>query len=129
MPDRPESRQIRSGTIAGMRESMKKTVTEMMVLFLLRQKQMYVYEMSQEISRLTNGVYTFNTLYLAIYRLQERGHIKEAGKRQADNRVRVYFKITKSGQEYLHDLLEEYRLLTDSLDLLLALDGTLYPEE
>ena len=121
MPDRPESRQIRSGTIAGMRESMKKTVTEMMVLFLLRQKQMYVYEMSQEISRLTNGVYTFNTLYLAIYRLQERGHIKEAGKRQADNRVRVYFKITKSGQEY--------RLLTDSLDRLLALDGTLYPEE
>ncbi|WP_235983198.1 PadR family transcriptional regulator [Gemmiger gallinarum] len=108
---------------------MKKTVTEMMVLFLLRQKQMYVYEMSQEISRLTNGVYTFNTLYLAIYRLQERGHIKEAGKRQADNRVRVYFKITKSGQEYLHDLLEEYRLLTDSLDRLLALDGTLYPEE
>lgn len=129
MSDSPEPRPVRSGTVAGMRDSMKKTVTEMMVLFLLRQKQMYVYEMSQEISRLTNGVYTFNTLYLAIYRLQERGHIKEAGKRQADNRVRVYFKITESGQEYLQDLLDEYHLLTDSLNHLLDLDGALYHED
>ena len=129
MSDSPEPRPVRSGTVAGMRDSMKKTVTEMMVLFLLRQKQMYVYEMSQEISRLTNGVYTFNTLYLAIYRLQERGHITEAGKRQADNRVRVYFQITRSGEEYLQQLLAEYHLLTDSLNHLLAQDGTLYKED
>ena len=72
-------RASRSGTVAGMRDSIKKAVTEMMVLFLLRQKPMCVYEMSQEMSRLTGGVYTFNTLYLAIYRLQEHGHIAEAG--------------------------------------------------
>ena len=92
------SRASRSGTAAGMRDSIKKAVTEMMVLFLLRQKPMYVYEMSQEMSRLTGGVYTFNTLYLAIYRLQEHGHIAEAGKQEADNRIRVYFKLTDAGQ-------------------------------
>ena len=90
-------RASRSGTVAGMRDSIKKAVTEMMVLFLLRQKPMYVYEMSQEMSRLTGGVYTFNTLYLAIYRLQEHGHIAEAGKQEADNRIRVYFKLTDAG--------------------------------
>lgn len=123
------SRASRSGTAAGMRDSIKKAFTEMMVLFLLRQKPMYVYEMSQEMSRLTGGVYTFNTLYLAIYRLQEHGHIAEAGKQEADNRVRVYFKLTDAGQRYLDELLPTYREMIGALDALLAQDGKLYKEE
>ena len=123
------SRASRSGTAAGMRVSIKKAVTEMMVLFLLRQKPMYVYEMSQEMSRLTGGVYTFNTLYLAIYRLQEHGHIAEAGKQEADNRIRVYFKLTDAGQRYLDELLPTYREMIGALDALLAQDGRLYKEE
>lgn len=112
-----------------MRESLKKAVTEMMVLFLLRQRPMYVYEMSQELARLTGGVYTFNTLYLAIYRLQEHGHITETGKREADNRIRVYFALTEEGQRYLDELLPVYREMTGALDALLAQDGKLYKEE
>ncbi len=122
-------RASRSGTAAGMRDSIKKAVTEMMVLFLLRQKPMYVYEMSQEMSRLTGGVYTFNTLYLAICRLQEHGHIAEAGKQEADNRIRVYFKLTDAGQRYLDELLPTYREMIGALDALLAQDGKLYKEE
>lgn len=122
-------RASRSGTAAGMRDSIKKAVTEMMVLFLLRQKPMYVYEMSQEMSRLTGGVYTFNTLYLAIYRLQEHGHIAEAGKQEADNRIRVYFKLTDAGRRYLDELLPTYREMIGALDALLAQDGRLYKEE
>ena len=123
------TRASRSGTAAGMRDSIKKAFTEMMVLFLLRQKPMYVYEMSQEMSRLTGGVYTFNTLYLAIYRLQEHGHIAEAGKQEADNRIRVYFKLTDAGQRYLDELLPTYREMIGALDALLAQDGKLYKEE
>ena len=129
MANTNSSRAPRSGTAAGMRESIKKAVTEMMVLFLLRQKPMYVYEMSQEMSRLTGGVYTFNTLYLAIYRLQEHGHIAEAGKQEADNRIRVYFKLTDAGQRYLDELLPTYREMIGALDALLAQDGKLYKEE
>lgn len=129
MTDSKSSRSSRSGTAAGMRDSIKKAVTEMMVLFLLRQKPMYVYEMSQELARLTEGVYTFNTLYLAIHRLQERGHIAEAGKREADHRIRVYFTLTETGQQYLDELLSAYREMTGALDGLLALDDRLYKEE
>ena len=128
MAESNSSRIQRSGTAAGMRESMKKAVTEMMVLFLLRQKPMYVYEMSQSLSRLTSGVFTFNTLYLAIYRLQEHGHIAEAGKQTADNRIRVYFKLTDAGRKYLDELLFTYHEMTDALDALLALDGNLFRE-
>ena len=129
MAESNSSRASRSGTAAGMRDSIKKAVTEMMVLFLLRQKPMYVYEMSQEMSRLTGGVYTFNTLYLAIYRLQEHGHIAEAGKQEADNRIRVYFKLADAGQRYLDELLPTYREMIGALDALLAQDGKLYKEE
>lgn len=129
MAESNSPRASRSGTAAGMRDSIKKAVTEMMVLFLLRQKPMYVYEMSQEMSRLTGGVYTFNTLYLAIYRLQEHGHIVEAGKQEADNRIRVYFKLTDAGQRYLDELLPTYREMIGALDALLAQDGKLYKEE
>lgn len=129
MAESNSSRASRSGTAAGMRDSIKKAFTEMMVLFLLRQKPMYVYEMSQEMSRLTGGVYTFNTLYLAIYRLQEHGHIAEAGKQEADNRIRVYFKLTDAGQRYLDELLPTYREMIGALDALLAQDGKLYKEE
>ena len=129
MAESNSPRASRSGTAAGMRDSIKKAVTEMMVMFLLRQKPMYVYEMSQEMSRLTGGVYTFNTLYLAIYRLQEHGHIAEAGKQEADNRIRVYFKLTDAGQRYLDELLPTYREMIGALDALLAQDGKLYKEE
>lgn len=129
MAESNSPRASRSGTAAGMRDSIKKAVTEMMFLFLLRQKPMYVYEMSQEMSRLTGGVYTFNTLYLAIYRLQEHGHIAEAGKQEADNRIRVYFKLTDAGQRYLDELLPTYREMIGALDALLAQDGKLYKEE
>lgn len=129
MTDSNSTRVSRSGTAAGMRESIKKAVTEMMVLFLLRQKPMYVYEMSQELARLTKGAYTFNTLYLAVYRLQKHGHIAEAGKREADHRVRVYFTLTEAGQRYLDELLSAYREMTGALDGLLAQDDRLYKEE
>ena len=90
---------------------------------------MYTYEMSQELTRLTDGVYTFNTLYLAIYRLQEHGYITEAGKQEAGNRLRVYFKLTDAGQRYLDELLPTYREMIGALDSLLAQDGKLYKEE
>lgn len=118
----------KSGTPAGMHEAMKRATTEMLVLFLLRQKSMYAYEMIQEMARLTNGVMTFNTLYIAIYRLQEREFICEAEKRVMENRVRVYFAITEKGRKYLGQLMEEYTSTTRAIDALLAQDGRLYQE-
>ena len=80
-----------------MRDAMKKATTEMLVLFMLRQKPMYTYQMAQEVSRLTQGVLTYNTMYLAVYRLQENGFIEEAEKRIEDGRARIYLGITSSG--------------------------------
>ena len=56
-----------------MRDAMKKATTEMLVLFMLRQKPMYTYQMAQEVSRLTQGVLTYNTIVLPHDNLAEWG--------------------------------------------------------
>lgn len=126
MPLKEGEQSGKSGTLAGMRDAMKKATTEMLILFLLRQKEMYVYETIQEMARLTDGVLTFNTLYLAIYRLQEREQIRESERRIVDGRARAYFAITPKGQEYLQSLMEEYRIMTGAINSLLVRDGQLY---
>lgn len=112
----------------GMRDAMKKATTEMLVLFMLRQKPMYTYQMAQEVDRLTQGVLTYNTMYLAVYRLQEGGYIQEVEKRIEDGRARIYLGITPAGQAYYEQLRAEYGIFTAALEGLMARDGALYPE-
>ncbi len=111
-----------------MQDAMKKATTEMLVLFMLRQKNMYTYQMAQEVNRLTQGVLSYNTMYLAVYRLQERGYIEEAEKRIEEGRARIYLGITPAGQAYYEQLRAEYGIFTAALEGLMARDGALYPE-
>ena len=46
-----------AGTPAGIRESLKKATTEMLVLFLLERKPMYTYEMMQTIKLMIFGLF------------------------------------------------------------------------
>ena len=115
-------------TARGMRDALKKSTTEMLVLFLLRQKPMYTYQMAQEVERLTGGVLTYNTMYLAVYRLQSNGYICETEKRIEDGRARIYLAPTPEGLAYYEVLRQEFGLFTSTLNALLAQDGTLYPE-
>lgn len=120
----------RSGTPASMKESLKKATTEMLVLFMLRQRPMYTYEMMQAIEKSSKGVLTFNTLYLAIYRLQNNGYIQEADKvMSSDNRVRVYFSVTEAGNRYFEDIKKEYLSVTSIINGILSLDGKLLEQE
>ena len=113
----------RSGTPQSIKESLKKATTEMLVLFLLRKKPMYTYEMMQSMEQLSGGDITFNTLYLTIYRLQDFKYIREQEKVVSeDNRVRIYFAITPEGEAYLEQLIAEYQKFTDAVDRILGVD-------
>ena len=77
-------------------------------------------------NRVSRRLFCFCPFDILLYRLQEHGHIAEAGKQTADNRIRVYFKLTDAGRKYLDELLFTYHEMTDALDALLALDGNLF---
>ncbi|MFR8430162.1 MAG: PadR family transcriptional regulator [Evtepia sp.] len=102
----------------------------MLVLYVLRRKSMYTYEMMQEIDRMSEGKITFNTLYQAIYRLQSFHYIEEEGKVVSeDNRIRIYFAINESGEDYLQKLIAEYRSFTAAVDQILSQDEVKQVEE
>lgn len=118
-----------SGTPASIREALKKATTEMLVLVVLRQKTMYTYEMMQAIEDMSGGKITFNTLYQAIYRLKDFGYIHEKEKMVSeDNRVRIYFDITETGDTYLQQLIAEYYSFTGAVNQILAQSGH-HPQE
>lgn len=111
-------------------EAIKKASTEMLVLYFLRQKNMYTYELIGEIKKQSEGMFAYNTLYIAIYRLQEKGYIVETDKIvTSDNRTRVYFGITEGGQVYLQNSINVFHDTVGMLTDLLAKDGKLYTED
>ena len=44
-------------------ENLQNCLGEMLILFLLKQKPMYTYEITQEISRISNGTFSYKSLY------------------------------------------------------------------
>lgn len=120
---------VTSGDPEGIRELIKKATTEMLVLFLLKQKSMYTYEMMATIEKLSVGQITFNTLYQAIYRLQRFAYVEESRKVMSDgNRVRIYYAITDQGRNYLTALIENYCVMTGMIEKILSLDGKICGE-
>lgn len=109
----------KSGTISGFRDAFKKAVTELLILRLLQDADMYAYEMQREIERKSTGVLSFNTLYLAIYRLKDYGFIEERRKETVEGRERVYFGITENGRQRFDELSEEYLRHVEAMEKML----------
>ena len=80
----------------------KRALNPLLVLLLLSEQPMYVYEMMREISKRSDGRYTISLLYPVIQRLLSQGYVCEGQKAISDdNRVRQYYEITSDGISYL----------------------------
>ena len=91
-------------------ENLKKALTELLILYLLSQREYYIGELTNDLHTRSGGILNIVFPYSAIYRLDQSGYIREAGKRTApDGRRRQYIRITDSGRSYLAHLLETYR--------------------
>ena len=102
----------------------KRAASPMLVLRLLSEKPMYVYQMAQELEKRSNGVYTLSLLYPVIYRLVKMGYVSEGQKEvSSDNRVRQYYCITDNGRAYLKEIYQKYILLDHAVrDIIAELD-------
>lgn len=117
-------KEVKSGSVLGMEENLKKAATEMLVLFLLRERDMYVGEITEELLLRTNGTLSIVFPYSVLYRLISFGHIVEAYKKIApDGRRRQYFQITEQGRSYLEELLALYRRFTGGIESLFTTQG------
>ena len=103
----------------GMEDNLKKAVTEMVILSLLDQEDMYANQIMQMMEERSEGAVSIVFPYSALYRLIKAGYIWEAYKKNApDGRRRQYYQITDRGREHLEALLEIYRRFTVGVDVL-----------
>lgn len=120
----------RSGSAAGMEDNLKKAVAEMLVLFLLNEREMYIGEIPEELNRRSGGVFHIVFPYSIIYRMVKFNYIEELKKRIApDGRRRQYYAITPSGRKYLTQLREMFAQFTTGVHTILSSEGEQYEQQ
>lgn len=70
----------RSGSVQGLEENLKKAVSEMLVLFLLNEREMYIGEIPDELERRSDGKFHIVFPYSVIYRMVKFEYIDELKK-------------------------------------------------
>lgn len=114
MPD------VRSGSTQGMEDNLKKAVTEMLVLTLLKGEDMYAGQILEAMEQKSGGRLSIVFPYAVLYRLISNGYIIEAYKKAApDGRRRQYYQITEAGRRYVGELSGLYRRFSGGVELVL----------
>lgn len=96
-------------------------MTELLVLYFLKQKDCYVYEMTKAVSELSEGRLSIpqNTIYTVTYKLENEGIITEYSKLVGRKRTRVYYHLEAPGEAYLEELMTAYRATYTGVELIL----------
>lgn len=111
---------VKSGSTQGMEDNLKKAVTEMLVLTLLKGEDMYAGQILEVMEQKSEGRLSIVFPYAVLYRLISNGYIIEAYKKVApDGRRRQYYQITEQGRRYVEELADLYRRFSGGVELLL----------
>lgn len=115
------------------RKQLKKGTLEIIILSLIHKKEMYGYEIIQELEKKSNGFYSLKegSLYPVLYRLEDSGLVEsymfhEEGKRKI---ARKYYKITREGRSQVSDYLEEWTNFVNITNKLLGIEGGSYEQK
>ena len=94
----------------GISEGLKRGTIEIMLLTLLKDEDMYGYQLSQELSEKSHGLFVLpeGSLYPSLYRMLDRGYITDRKETVGKRRTRVYYHIEQAGIEYLEEIKKEY---------------------
>jgi PadR family transcriptional regulator PadR len=85
------------------------------ILKLLQEKDMYGYEIVNEIKIRTNNLFDIKeaTLYSVVQRLEKRDLISSYRGEKSHGRPRRYYKITTFGKAYYVELVREFKILKE----------------
>lgn len=103
-----------------MNTQFKKGVLEICVLALISKKDMYGYEIVQNISKVIEV--NEGTIYPLLRRLTKEGYFETYILESSEGPARKYYKITDLGRENLINLIKEWKNFTSAVDYLINLD-------
>lgn len=90
----------------------KKGLLDMLVLYILHEKDMYTYQLAQEIGERSHGDFLVpsTSLYGVLYRFEKAGYVSKNTESNSA-RPRTYYHLEPSGEELLAELLDAYCIL------------------
>ena len=96
--------------------------TTMLLLKLLEEKDMYGYEMIEVLRERSHNVFELKagTLYPLLHNLEEKG-LLTVYEREAGNKVRKYYSITKNGKKTLDEKKGEWELYSKAVASVLGM--------
>lgn len=103
------------------RENLKRGTVEMILLHLLQGRDMYGYELLQEMNERSKGKFTLKdgSMYPILYRMIDKGLITDEQVLVGRRRTRVYYHLTDEGKKYLNEIKEEYFFITEGISNIL----------
>ena len=96
--------------------------TAMLILKLLSEKDMYGYEMIEVLRERSQNVFELKagTLYPLLHNLEEKG-LLTVYEKEAGNKVRKYYSITKQGKKILDEKKDEWELYSKAVASVLGI--------
>lgn len=98
----------------------KGSLIPIIMQLLSENKEMYGYQITQYVKKITNGKIniTEGALYPALHKLEADSLLKTQTK-QVDGRLRKYYSLTEKGTEESVEIIEDLRFFLESLQQLL----------
>jgi DNA-binding PadR family transcriptional regulator len=95
--------------------------TTMLLLKLLEDKDMYGYEMIEELSKRSDDIFSLKagTLYPLLHSLEKDGMINSYEGNTDGARVRKYYSITKNGRKMLNEKTNEWKTNASKINQIL----------
>jgi PadR family transcriptional regulator PadR len=96
-------------------------VPELLVLGLLSRREMYGYQIVEEIRARTGGALSFGEgcIYPYLHHLEAEKHVSSR-RLDVDGRSRNYYKLTPRGRKRLEELNSEWKRVTTGVGLLMG---------
>ena len=107
--------------------TLKKATIEMLLLNLLKEQDMYGYQLSQELKKRSSGLYTIleGSMYPILYRLNDSGYISFFEKKVGRRQTRIYYHLM-----YLDNLQTSFQQYVNLIQFLLtSKEGETYEEK
>lgn len=92
-------------------------VASLVLLGLLRQEDMYGYQLTQEMERQSSGALCMQegALYPVLYKLQDAGYISSERVLVGKRMTRVYYHLEPAGLAYLERLTADYKAVVNGV--------------
>jgi PadR family transcriptional regulator PadR len=100
-------------------KELRKGSTKLAMLSLLSKRDMYGYEITKELSTITDGVISLkeSNAYPALHTMESEGLIKSYWKEtEAGMPPRKYYSITSLGSAFYEDMKKEWKKHNDSME-------------